>query len=864
MTFSKIAPLLISACTAHASIDLSGIADYKVYEGAQPALVSQASVDPVTQRPLLRHAYLVSSDTLAITIDEFGAQKEPPRDYIQSDNDKVELHGSKVHQRHWEEAGLSAYVDEAQKAEGQAGHFRFVVRDGKPLGHLAGPNENILWPVEKKVGAPLDREALNNASSYDARFLKNGNWVDARPSRVIVKSKPHGKANIGAGYSLDLLFQHTVYLTFDLNLSSQDSVAIDLQALELEVPLLNVQLSPRVLRTEAIQVNQVGYHPLQNRKVAQLSTWMGEGQSVNYDAFDTFHVVRAHDQKIVFTGQPQRVTTPKEPDYLGEETGPVYQYRSYVYDLDFSGLKESEGLHFIYIPELGVSFEFPIESGIWNAAAKLQMQGIYHQRSGTAMGPPATNWTRPRNFHPEDRQIHDVDRELYFQKDAYTPADWWAGNPFERLSRSMLLDTNLESAWGGWADAADYDRNIHHLKVVHGLLFLYELNPGFFERWQLSLPQGERSNRIPDLLDEALWGSQLFLRTQLSSGEPIEGIESIKHPSRGEASWYDSLPASIKPGTPSSAYKWASVAARMADAIQSYDSRLAKQHRESALKAVTWADTATSDPKYADWQADDFDKLSAAFYLYRLTKQQKWHDLFKASWTSIKSTRNIDQFELGHKGTLQQNRREYPIISYAMLSPQLAEPQLQAELRQLCLSYADDFLVGIADNTAKLLRPSHGRVHHAIVEAVGAEYLIAAHSLTQESKYVDGLLDISQFAMGRNPLNLSYTTGLGKRFIEPFFLDSEYAGLPYPSGIPAYGPVILRDPLPERSWFWDKHRAEWIGNNLTPSAIQDWPKLELYQRYIGYPATNEYTVHEGQRDQVTRWAYLAQHFSQLQ
>lgn len=139
--------------------------------------------------------------------------------------------------------------------------------------------------------------------------------------------------------------------------------------------------------------------------------------------------------------------------------------------------------------------------------------------------------------------------------------------------------------------------------------------------------------------------------------------------------------------------------------------------------------------------------------------------------------------------------------------------------------------------------------------------MMGAHLLSGEELFINGLLKCSQFSMGVNPLNLCYTTGMGFRFIEPFYLDYEYSGLPIPAGIPAYGPVRLDNPLPpDFVWGWHERRARSYAPSLNPSNIRDWPLSELYFRYVEYSAMNEYTIQQGMREQLTRWAYLAQYF----
>jgi hypothetical protein len=100
-------------------------------------------------------------------------------------------------------------------------------------------------------------------------------------------------------------------------------------------------------------------------------------------------------------------------------------------------------------------------------------------------------------------------------------------------------------------------------------------------------------------------------------------------------------------------------------------------------------------------------------------------------------------------------------------------------------------------------------------------------------------------------------------FIYPFHLDSEYGGIPVPSGIPAYGPYILNpNDVPENSWGWDVKDVENYKSQLYPSNATEWPWFETYFRFVGWPAINEFSIQQGIRDQMLRWGYLAQYFSQ--
>ena len=105
---------------------------------------------------------------------------------------------------------------------------------------------------------------------------------------------------------------------------------------------------------------------------------------------------------------------------------------------------------------------------------------------------------------------------------------------------------------------------------------------------------------------------------------------------------------------------------------------------------------------------------------------------------------------------------------------------------------------------------------------------------------------------------------MGHRFIYPFHLDSEYGSIDVPAGIPAYGPYYLNpNDVPESSWGWDVNDVEDYKDQLYPSNVLEWPWFETYFQYVGWPAINEFTIHQGMRDQMLRWGYLAQHYNEM-
>ena len=144
------------------------------------------------------------------------------------------------------------------------------------------------------------------------------------------------------------------------------------------------------------------------------------------------------------------------------------------------------------------------------------------------LGPPYTNFRRPRNFHPEDgvrvyaskTTLMETSNGLEAKNDAFT-----------KLVQGRTDDI-VPNAWGGYCDAGDWDRRIQHLSVSRTLLELYELFPDYFERLDLNLPGPDG---LPGIIREALWDVDFYKRLQTKEGGVRGGIESEAHPRYGEA-----------------------------------------------------------------------------------------------------------------------------------------------------------------------------------------------------------------------------------------------------------------------------------------------------------------------------------------
>ena len=166
-------------------------------------------------------------------------------------------------------------------------------------------------------------------------------------------------------------------------------------------------------------------------------------------------------------------------------------------------------------------------------AFQVQMRGLFHQRSGTAVGPPYTTYRKPRDMNPADQAQNG------------TKVTWSAyrsvengGDAADDIAKG---DTGRPAnGWGGYQDAGDWNpRRVTHMRVTMAQLEVFDLFPQTFAPLKLNIPP--RSG-VPDLLTEAIFEFDCFHRLQQKDGGVGFGLETQGDPKDGEVSWLQSMP----------------------------------------------------------------------------------------------------------------------------------------------------------------------------------------------------------------------------------------------------------------------------------------------------------------------------------
>jgi len=789
-----------------------------LYQGAQPQLVQGVHEGVANAHPKIRHVYLVSPDVLAFVVDAGQLWSDPVQKYVAQPGDDIRRTGPQPY----------------GKSGGVFFWNRQIHRDGRLIGDVVGMKEEFYTPVFKREGEDLNLEWTMTPANYsltsddDAVYRTAGN-----PLAVFRKTNPQIWEWTDKGRQ-ESTNRHEIYLKLPHALTPGKRYSLSFATGGQFTAPVSFLFDDTRLRTEAIQVNQVAYHPRQAEKVARLFHWMGSGGGIDYSAFKTFRIVDEKtggtafqgDITLLAAGKPDRKMAPErsaDPD--NDLPAPLYQ-------LDFSSFS-APGTYRIVVPGLGASFPFRIDETGWEAATKNAATGFYNQRSGLDLGPPYSAFKMPRALHPADGfPIYKTDPAIFFDTTLFPGKG--GGNAFKRIQASILEDQFEPNAWGGWHDAADYDRSIlpqNHPRAVHAMLDVWEANPTYFERLNLNLP--ESNNKIPDILDEALWCMDLFLRIQQPDGAVPSAIESIEHPS--EPGFAIRQPTAITPSTPQTCWVYAAAAARMSMALGKYDAQRAKAYRESAIKAMDWAAKNPQIPNIYG-NAPRQENL-AAVWMYALTGEEKWHDEFKRTLKVLHPNGDLSNAPFGGPSS---------VTAYAMLPAEKTDPALQKQCRDALLRASDA-------KTARTLKLPYAVASERYNwdERLGQSWdLIAAHRLTGDRKYLEVMERQAQIGLGLNPSNTSYTTGIGSRQVVPFDFSARYVGSAYPEGIPSQGPG------PRNIWRGTSIEKALTNAGLYP-AWENWPWVESNFN-MRQPPMNEHVVGGNMANLLMTYAYLAQ------
>jgi endoglucanase len=713
LALTLLLSVIYSSSTAQ--IALKGAVEIFPYEGLQPHLVKGVSSQHAIGKPLLRHVYMVDKNIVALTIDEKAVINSNLKPYEKQKGDTI-IYGDYHNQS------------------------KILVRNGEETAYICGVNNNWYRPFNRISGESLDISWAGSKDNYALTSENDNNFgKPVNPVKVYRKTVPHRMTHIDQG--LKFALRHEIYLVFEEELKSGASYAFEFNGNHPFKYPVSFKLNDNQLRSETIHVNLYGYQT-GDPKIAFLSTWLGDGGRYSYSEDTRFHVLDTETEEKVFSGKANLKSKGNEPEYKANKQGYNHNLTD-VYELDFSALNEP-GNYRIMIPGTGCSFDFIISGNIWEVTTRLVMKGFLHQRSGIEIGPPYTDYLRPRNMHPDDEiTIHKCDVNRFFGDSE----DGGQSSVFERINASILPDTEVPEAWGGWMDAGDFDQRMSHLYSVRRMMYLYEMNPKYFESLDLNIPESD--NEIPDILDEGRWCLDLYKRTQgiYEEGGVSWWLESIEHPRGGEPSWLNSLPTALVPPTPRASYHYAATAAQMAIVVKKYNQKLSDEYLQSALDAVKWADENAGAPDPFGRNPRNVTEAMAFISLYRATGNEKWHGRLESAIEKVYPNGIQNDIGLGNTEIL---------TNYMLLDKADADAELLNDAQNAVLKLADELVVGANENTYFIFRERYDKLNRMVLPPRSVLPVVTALHVSGDKKYADALSKTIQYTMGANPMNRSY------------------------------------------------------------------------------------------------------------
>lgn len=665
--------------------------------------------------------------------------------------------------------------------------------------------------------------------------LQRGTWRVRRRSgaaipvrRVHRDSVPVAQMDyeIGFGGDADLSevdVDHRLYLELGASVGARDILRITgPSGIDVLVPY-----SDRYLETPVIQLNQVGYNPRAVERYAYISTWMGSGGGLSLANFPQNAETVA--EISVDVRSEQRVTRVRSLP-IRSRSSRDSDAGSAVSQIDLRTVPAAENQRFrIRIPGVGVSFPTEVSEAAATRAFTEVARGLLHNRWGQELGPPATQWVRHR------------DHEFVFTAEQEDAFDFYPENTPQTGRRRLV---------GGYHDAGDFDQRPMHTVVPQLLMRAYESGPTRFPNAQLNLP--ERESRLPDLLDEAMWGIEAWAQLQENDGGVRSGVESTRHPYGIYSADRDELVYFTYARNANVSARAAGLFAQASRLLQTFDAQRARGLRDRAIRAYRYARAHNASAAFS---------LYGASELWRLTGEASYKADFERMWTSIGPYGAFSNFADAHNQESDyvhdgQVMPDY-ILGY-LLSPN-ASPEIVETSRTWLTRAADEVARRILEsphahrNARPEGRPTgwgQGTVQGRYLDPIIARLALGNVSASDQRNYFDAMSLAADYVLGANPLGMVFITGLGSRSpAEPLHLDSLVAiheGRGPMPGIPVYGPV---PDLPAAEYY------RFASEKFAPR-FESRPLMLRYADVHSFVTTNEFSVWECMAPHTEHFALL--------
>jgi len=713
-------------------------------------------------------------------------------------------------------------------------------------------------PTENSVvmyGNPLNVEFATSVSNWKIRSSDDSAYGSAGKSPQVCfrKSKINGMGlferneTSGNDYNWVTPMQHNIFLILPSPLKENATYTIEIDPkTETDKTKASVKFDIFNSRSEAIHTNIVGYSPSNVTKSADVSFWMGDGKGRDYSSFVGNKVylynidkkTKKEVGKLEFWKENQR-----EVQHNFMQTD--------VWIADFPTNVE-QGNYRIAIEGIGCSDDFEIKRAIYKTPYAVSVRGFYYMRIGEDCMECVPVPRRPLfipGVNPENTTVYITTMHPYHPEwKTFSRGDVWdVANDWRRFKKEGS-PTNPK-AIGGHSDAYDWDRHLGHVSIIYDMLLPFIMTDAVLTDDDCNIR--ESGNGIPDILDEA--------RNEVDFWLNLRDGEGYSHGVTCPNNINEFYQAGI---TNIAAWANAVNSAMLAYCFQLINKKdLEKQYLDSALVAFNYA------IKQPDQMLDSIQdmgniavrgkdlKMTAAVFLYNLTGDRKYEDIFYEN-CEVKTDNSV----------IAESRKKFQtwaVAGYLFTKRPVNYPQLYNNIVNSVIAEAHLKEAGFTN-----IRPSRRGTDNEISHFPTPHNMhrtMIAHAVTKNAKekefFMRAMLLEVDWGLGRNPLNLIHmttaTTPLeSKRSVINMFTVGRNDGTPgmHPGHTPylnAYDWGGNRPPA-SPSWMIRKNFPE--ETNLR--SLEVWPYGEIFfdTRYVY--AHSEFTPQQTMRGKMALYGYL--------
>ena len=572
------------------------------------------------------------------------------------------------------------------------------------------------------LSAEVTFQAIHSASNDVLVAFFTGDSIDMNKINIEDKSlwkingKPASEIFIYTT-AADVCEYHVYLKTSRLEEGAQYSV---------ETPYGNriIRFSERDIFCEAIKTNQSGYSAFSETRYANFAIWLGTGGPQKIEGvLPSYEVFELETNKTVASGKLTEI---------GKDEGSG----DYVYRMNLASVPEG-GPYKIAVQGYGSSYPFGVGGEFSRRLAYMLFRAQYLQRCGCPIRKPDIRRNACHTL------IYDVD------------------GPIGEANIDVNGDERTFRVYGGYHDAGDADRRAYHMSNPAINLMIYEAFPEYFSDGQYDIPGDfdedyqilNYTNGIPDIIDEAAWGTLVWEYLQNDDGSIHFGTETRGYPDPFAA------PLDLddkKYGTVKIDARATSMGAglfmHLARMIKPYDPEHSGKLVKRAEKAMEFENDSMADPeklyyhiqRYLLFRDDaDHQKISE---LYRIAGGLK-DNLFLTPGYSL----NDDKFD-----------NPAYILSYILEDKVPTDRNIVDFFKQAIKDAADANIAELRRHAYPVGNNPDGRAWgHNVRQPQYAAIPLLQWKLSGDRSYFNAASELMDYKTGLNAIGISYVTGLG-------------------------------------------------------------------------------------------------------